>query len=180
MSPTAIRSASPRLKDKGSIGTQAGTSKRKKKVAAASDDETSDISKPKSDPQLKELLNSIESIRRSQEQKKKELEEKKNFKKNVYTRTVRVVAKPQVSMMALALRQWFIKSMKRALTEGDIKSKYLFKFEIVDVISPNSFVIKPKTRSVLSEAQMHEKFMFKQLHKKSVVMFCGTEYPTAG
>ena len=104
MSPTAIRSASPRLKDKGSIGTQAGTSKRKKKVAAASDDETSDISKPKSDPQLKELLNSIESIRRSQEQKKKELEEKKNFKKNVYTRTVRVVAKPQVSMMALALR----------------------------------------------------------------------------
>jgi len=82
-------------------------------------------------------------------------------------------------MLAQAMRYWFIKSLKRALINGDIKSKYLFKFEIVDVISPKCYVITPKSRPVQSEMPTHNKFIFKHLHTDSVQIFCGTSNPTA-
>lgn len=50
--------------------------------------------------------------------------------------------------------------------------------QIVDVISPKCYVILPKTRSVQSTSQTHEKFIFKQLHTSSVEIFCGTKTPT--
>ena len=114
--------------------------------------------------------------------KKKEEEEKitrMNFKKALYKHiTVRVAAKPQVSMMAQAMRFWFIKALKDALNNGSVRSKYLFKFEIIDVISPKSFVILPKGCAVQSDAPMHRKFIFKQIHKDSIDIFCGTSTPT--
>ena len=37
----------------------------------------------------------------------------------------------------------------------------------------------PKSRSVQSESPSHEKFIFKQLDKSSIEIFCGTKEPTA-
>ena len=50
--------------------------------------------------------------------------------------------------MAMAMRQFFIKSLKKFLATGQMKSKYFYKFEILDVISPKCYIILPKSRSV--------------------------------
>lgn len=60
-----------------------------------------------------------------------------------------------------------------------MKSKYFYKFEILDVISPKCYVILPKSRSVQSESQTHQKFIFKQLHSDSINIYCGTTSPTS-
>ena len=41
-----------------------------------------------------------------------------------------MVKKPQASMMAMAMRQFFIKSLKKFLATGQMKSKYFYKFEV--------------------------------------------------
>lgn len=64
---------------------------------------------------------------------KQESDTKQNKKKKRLVKsqkTVRVVQKPQVSMMAMAMRLFFIQSLKRFLASGEMQSKYLRKFEV--------------------------------------------------
>ena len=39
-------------------------------------------------------------------------------------------------------------------------------------------MIQPKSRSVQSQSQNHQKFIFKQLHADSINIYCGTTNPT--
>ena len=55
-----------------------------------------------------------------------------------------MVKKPQASMMAMAMRQFFIKSLKKFLATGQMKSKYFYKFE-VSMTGKDSLIIDDLT-----------------------------------
>ena len=78
----------------------------------------------------------------------------------------------------MAVRSFLIKKLKEFLANGELKSKYFYKFEILDVISPKCFVVRPKTRSVQSNNDLHVSFIFKQLNAESIVTYCGTPTPS--
>lgn len=111
-----------------------------KKGELATSDKMSSEKKLKEKEKSSDPLQDLIAAVKQQDKKREQPEQaKKKRKVRIGQKTIRVVKKAQTSMMAVAMRQFFIKSLKKFLATGQMKSKYFYKFEVSHRQSTGSF-----------------------------------------